>query len=77
MAIHKSIYNKQNMQCHKNCDYFCFYLGIVFSRCSFPLQKRISSIIRNESCKKGLKYCKFTRKIIKLKHVMKKDHSKS
>ena len=38
--------------------------------------ERFSFKITNKSCNKELKYCKFTRKINKAKHVMKKDHSK-
>ena len=33
--------------------------------------------IRNKSCNKGVKYCKFIRKRNKAKHLKKQDHSKS
>ena len=38
--------------------------------------ERFSLRITNNPCNKGLKYCKFTRKRNKAKHVMKNDHSK-
>ena len=38
--------------------------------------KRFSVKITNKSCNKGLKYCIFTTKKNKGKHLMKKDHSK-
>ena len=39
--------------------------------------KRFSLKITSKYCCKGLKYCKFTQKRNKEKHVMKKDYSKT
>ena len=35
MASTKSIYNKQSLQCYKNCNYFCFSLWNLLFPCSF------------------------------------------
>ena len=49
---------------------------IIFAfLCESISLKNISLKITNEFCNKGLKYCKFTIKRKKTKHVMKKDHS--
>ena len=38
--------------------------------------EKFSLKIASKSCNKGLKYCKFTRKRNRTKHVVKEDHSK-
>ena len=53
----------------------CIFLGIIYGGCINRILwycKRFSLKITNKSCNNRLKYCKFTRKIIKGKHVVKK-----